>query len=162
LESEDTKAPEVKKKPKKANYPLSKRPIRQVKALKGLGPSAKGNIRHLVTPETKELVRRLIVVGLTKAQIASILGISEITISKHYKHELSTAAAGATAAVAQSLFDNAMKGNVAAPIFWMKTRGGWSEKRWVELTGKEGGPIEFAWAGEVIDAVVDDEPEDAE
>jgi hypothetical protein len=51
---------------------------------------------------------------------------------------------------------------VAAQIFWMKTRGGWSEKRWVELTGKEGGPIEFAWAGEVIDAIVDDEPEDDE
>lgn len=66
--------------------------------------------------------------GIPQAKIANVLGVHEETLRIHYRHELDTAEAEANAQVAQSLFAMATKGkNVAAAIFWLKTRAGYRE-----------------------------------
>lgn len=69
-------------------------------------------------------------IGLTHDQISKVLGISDETLRKYYKHELETSEALMNAQVAQNLFSIATSkgaGSVAAAIFWMKTRAGWRE-----------------------------------
>ncbi len=68
------------------------------------------------------------------------------TLRVHFRAELDSAAGRTNALVAQSLFKHATgtgKGAVAAAIFWMKVRAGWKEPaQGIELTGKDGGPVE--------------------
>ncbi|MBU66428.1 MAG: hypothetical protein CL858_13395 [Cupriavidus sp.] len=68
------------------------------------------------------------------------------TLRVHFRAELDNAADKTNALVAQSLFKHATgtgKGAVAAAIFWMKVRAGWKEPpAGIELTGKDGGPVE--------------------
>lgn len=67
--------------------------------------------------------------GLPHEQIGTFLGVAPKTLRKHFRHELDTGGIAATAKVAKSLFASATSGrNVAAQIFWMKARAGWSEK----------------------------------
>ena len=46
----------------------------------------------------------------------------------------------------ESLYQQALAGNVTAQIWWTKGRMGWKEKTVSEVTGKDGGPIEHALA----------------
>lgn len=95
-------------------------------------------------PEVKrseDLARRIksyAAVGVPAADIAKTCSMSETTLRKLYSAELETAAIDATAQVAGKLFQQCMDGNVTAMIFWMKTRGRWSEKSEVEVTGGGG------------------------
>ena len=65
--------------------------------------------------------------GIPHLDIAKVIGIDRKTLEKHYRYELDTGHIKATAKVAESLFKKATGGNVAAAIFWMKARAGWSE-----------------------------------
>lgn len=86
------------------------------------------------TDENKELVRQLVMVGVSHEQIAMAIGIGARTLYRYFREELDTAACQANAKVAQSLFHNAVvENNVAAQIFWMKTRAGWKEAQRVEV-----------------------------
>ena len=68
------------------------------------------------------------VTGLTQEQMCAILRVSRPTLEKHYRHELDNGLGEANTLVAQSLFNMATKEkNVAAAIFWMKTRARWRE-----------------------------------
>ncbi|GAD20948.1 hypothetical protein [Acidovorax sp. MR-S7] len=95
-------------------------------------------------PEVKrseDLARRIksyAAVGVPASDIAKTCSMSETTLRKLYSEELETAAIDATAQVAGKLFQQCMDGNVTAQIFWMKTRGRWSEKSEVEVTSKQG------------------------
>ncbi len=67
------------------------------------------------------------------------------TLRAAFRVELKEAKALASAMVAQNLFQHAMgKGReaVTAGIFWMKCQAGWKEAQKVELTGKDGAPIQ--------------------
>lgn len=66
--------------------------------------------------------------GIPHIDIARVVGINRNTLEKHYRYELDTGHVKATAKVAESLYKRATNGNVAAAIFWMKARAGWSEK----------------------------------
>lgn len=80
--------------------------------------------------------------GLTHERIAALIGIDPKTLRKHFRTELDVGAAKADAAVAKSLFENATKhNNVAAQIWWSKSRMGWTDKLTIEHTGEDGGPI---------------------
>tara|TARA_R110002049_G_scaffold281333_1_gene460850 strand:+ start:14143 stop:14532 length:390 start_codon:yes stop_codon:yes gene_type:complete len=79
--------------------------------------------------------------GIPQADIARVVGIDLKTLHKHYRHELDVGSAKATAEVAKTLYEQAIGGNIAALIFWMKARAGWSEKFRLEHTGEDGGPI---------------------
>lgn len=74
--------------------------------------------------------------GLTHERIAALIGIDPKTLRKHFRAELDAGAAKADAAVAKSLFENATKfNNVAAQIWWTKSRMGWTDKLTIEHSG---------------------------
>ena len=87
--------------------------------------------------------------GIPEAEIARVLGVSKPTLRKHCGTEL-----GANSKVADFLFYGICGGTgkpafkderarVTAAIFWMKTRGGWSETSTHRHTGvANGDPIE--------------------
>ena len=84
---------------------------------------------HEPTTETRSNVKALASVGTTQEHIAIYLGIDVKTLRKHYRRELDTSLIIANSNVAKSLYKNANDGNVTAQIFWLKTKGGWSEKK---------------------------------
>lgn len=90
----------------------------------------------------REIVEAMAVVGMTQERIARRLMISVEVLVKYYRNELDVSADRATTAVGGALFNKAIKGDTAAQIFWMKTRGGWREKDQLEITGANGGAIE--------------------
>jgi hypothetical protein len=92
--------------------------------------------------------------GIPEADIARVLGVSKPTLRKHCGTELDTGATRANSKVADFLFYGICGGTgkpafkderarVTAAIFWMKTRGGWSETSTHKHTGvANGDPIE--------------------
>jgi hypothetical protein len=92
--------------------------------------------------------------GIPEADIARVLGVSKPTLRKHCGAELDTGATKANSKVADFLFYGICGGTgkpafkderarVTAAIFWMKTRGGWSETSTHRHTGvANGDPIE--------------------
>lgn len=63
-----------------------------------------------------------------QAEIARFLEIDAKTLRKFYRDQLDLGTMKANAAVARSLHKMATEGNVAAAIFWLKARAGWSER----------------------------------
>ncbi len=86
--------------------------------------------------EQRKTIKAMAGYGIPHKDIARVHGVSEKTLRKHCKEELVAGGIEATAAVAKSLFNLAIGGNVAACIFWMKARAGWTERH--EVTGKGG------------------------
>ena len=85
------------------------------------------------TAEQRRTVRAMSGFGIQQEEIATFLDIDPKTLRKHFRAELDRGSTEATAKVAQSLFRMATEGNnVAAAIFWMKARAGWSEKQRIE------------------------------
>ncbi len=71
-------------------------------------------------------VMMLVVCGIARDKIARHLGISSPALDRHFADELDNGNDIANAAVAGSLYQNAVDGTVSAQIFWMKSiaRGG--------------------------------------
>lgn len=96
-----------------------------------------------------ERVRRLCMLGLTNDELAVAFGVAVSTINKWASEhpEFSDAQrAGrqdADSYVAESLYRQALDGNVTAQIFWLKNRRreSWRDKQDHEVTGKDGGAI---------------------
>jgi hypothetical protein len=87
---------------------------------------------HKPTDTTKEQVQMLATIGTPQEVIARVIGIDRGTLAKHYADELELSKSKADARVALSLYQNAINGNVAAQIFWCKTRLGWKETQVLE------------------------------
>lgn len=90
------------------------------------------------------LVARMVSFGLDEPQIAYCMGIPEGDVRLHYKNELEHGLALVVAKVGNSLIRQARKGNVNAMSLFLKARGRWVEPTKVEVTGKDGGPVEIA------------------
>jgi hypothetical protein len=58
----------------------------------------------------------------------TFLGCAPKTLRKHFRPELDRGAAEANATIAGCLFAAAKAGNIAAMIFWMKSRAQWRER----------------------------------
>lgn len=67
-------------------------------------------------------------VGTKQEVIAAELGVHIETLHKYYREELDEATARGVANVATNLYTKAMSGDVTSMIFYLKTRGRWSEK----------------------------------
>ncbi len=79
--------------------------------------------------------------GIPQDDIAKVMECDKKTLRKHCQKELDVGSAIATAKVAESLYNQALSGNTAAMIFWMKCRAGWAERH--EISGPNGGGIEI-------------------
>jgi len=76
--------------------------------------------------------------GIRQEEIANALEIDRKTLTKHFRRELDTGMTEANVRVAQALYANAVKhNNVAAQIWWTKTRMGWKDTSVVENTGQQ-------------------------
>ncbi|TPV96131.1 MAG: helix-turn-helix domain-containing protein [Myxococcales bacterium FL481] len=77
------------------------------------------------TEEQRRQVKLMAGMGVRQPDMAKIVGCSEDTLQRHFRHELDTGGPEANMSVAKSLFQQAMNGNVTAQIFWLKTRARW-------------------------------------
>lgn len=97
------------------------------------------NHAHKPTEASRKEVSAYAAVGTPHHDIARLVGLSIKTLLKHYRHELDTGKARATAQVAKTLFQMAtQEKNTAAAIFWMKAQAGWRDRSEVEMTGNMG------------------------
>ena len=129
------------------------------KAGKDLAPSKKGRGRppHEPTDVTRKQVEMCCGMGWNHDQIARFMCISDETLRRHYKHELSVGKGQILYKVAQSLYEMALDPNhrsaAACAMFIMKTQAGWRETNRVEHTGADGGAIQTeVTAKNVIDS----------
>lgn len=102
---------------------------------------SKSGVEHIVTDESRALVKTLSAVGTRHEDIASKMGISDDTLVRKYRQELDDGRIDANAVIAKSLYEQARGGNTVAMIFWLKTRAKWHET--LAVTGVEGGPIQI-------------------
>src|SRR3954452_5819325 len=81
-----------------------------------------------VNDALRERVRYLAGVGVRQDDIARIIGCAPKTLRKRLRDELDRGVAEASAKVGGYLFAAAKEGNIAAIIFWLKTRAHWRER----------------------------------
>jgi hypothetical protein len=81
----------------------------------------------VVDEAMREKVRYLAGVGVRQDEIAWIIGCAPKTLRKRFRDELDRGVAEANATVCGYLFAAAKAGNIAAIIFWLKTRAHWRE-----------------------------------
>lgn len=104
------------------------------------------------TDKERQLVESLSGFGLPHEDIALLVrdGIDDKTLRKHFRRELDTGMTKANAKVVESLYQQAVGGNVTAAIWWTKGRMGWRETSAHEHTGKDGGPVQVSAADEIL------------
>jgi hypothetical protein len=84
------------------------------------------------------MVLMMVGFGIIQDDIATSLNITKPTLHKHFRRELDTGMTEANVRVAQALYANAVKhNNVAAQIWWTKTRMGWKDTSVIENTGQQ-------------------------
>lgn len=98
-----------------------------------------GNPPYVPTDFERAAVARWTKAGMTADKIATQLGISRATVDRHFKKELAKARFEVEAAIGASLIAKALKGNLTAQIFYLRTQAKWNVR--VEHTGADGGPI---------------------
>lgn len=100
---------------------------------------------HKPAEENRKTVRLLSGFGIPHDQIAAEIGVSPPTLHKHYQEDIDAGTRQANARVVQSLFKKATGDGsqaVTAAIWWTKARMGWRGES-VEVTGKDGGPLQI-------------------
>jgi hypothetical protein len=114
------------------------------------GGGAKGHMGQppfVPTDQQRQDVRELASI-LTAEQIGVKLGISRTTVMRHFAAELQQGVTNAVAIVGSKVLKQALDGDKASQFFFLKTRGGWTQRH--EVTGKDGGPVrvqEFDFSG---------------
>jgi len=81
----------------------------------------------VVTDAIREKVRHLAGLGVRQDDIARIVRCSPKTLRKRCRDDLDCGVAEANAIVSGSVFAAAKAGNIAAQIFWLKSRAQWRE-----------------------------------
>lgn len=102
---------------------------------------------HKPTDESRAEVKALASFGFPQEDIAKYVGVSHVTLRKHYAPELKLSAIKANATVGKYLFSlasgraissGATHGDCkAAAMFWAKTRMGWRETAQVDHTSSD-------------------------
>ena len=82
----------------------------------------------VVNDAIHEKVRHLAGLGVSQDDIARIVRCSPKTLRKRCRDDLDCGAAEANAIVSNCLFAAAKGGNIAAQIFWLKSRARWRER----------------------------------
>lgn len=90
------------------------------------------------TDDQRRAVLTMTGFGLRQDEIATSLEIDKKTLHKHFRRELDTGMIEANVRVAKALYQNAVQhNNVAAQIWWTKTRMGWKDTSVFENTGNQ-------------------------
>lgn len=92
----------------------------------------RGRPKWKPTRKEREQIRSMAAMGFTGVEIAPLFGVTVKTLRKYCRAELDTAATKAVAAVALSLYKQAVgadgnKPNVIAAIFFLKAKGKWRD-----------------------------------
>jgi len=97
------------------------------------------------TDAERKQVEALSGYGLPIDQIAVLVrdGIHVDTLRAHFANELISGKAKANGQIGQTLFQKAMGGDTTAMIWWSKTQMRWAETQKHEVTGADGGALEF-------------------
>lgn len=96
-------------------------------------------------PEQASQVEQMIALGMSPSDVSAVLRIEEKLLKKYYKYEIETASSRINERVAKIALQMALSGEIPDMTkFWLRTRAGWKETKVTEVTGANGGPIEFA------------------
>lgn len=87
-----------------------------------------GCLAEIWTSEQRELVRGMIGVGLSQAETATILKMSEDSLKRHFPEEIRTGRQMVHALVATSMVRLAIAGDVGAGKFVLARQFGWREE----------------------------------
>lgn len=95
------------------------------------------------TQEKRELVQKLALAGYDDTTIAKHIDASEATLHRHHRFDLDYGREKANGEVGNTLYRMAVSGEYPqVSMFWAKTRMGWRETDRLEMTGKDGGPVQ--------------------
>lgn len=75
------------------------------------------------TPAQRRQVSVLAAAKMSEERIAAVIGISRVTLRKHFAEELTGGKAKRNAAVLQAIYKQALSGNVSAMRLWVKVSG---------------------------------------
>ena len=95
-----------------------------------------------LTTGIKDIVCKAVSMGLSQSIAANLVGVKPMTlnnwIKKDEEFELDVREAIANQVIHRTaqLLEHCDKGNIAALIFWLKSKGGFSERSTIEHTGK--------------------------
>lgn len=98
-----------------------------------------------MTPESRAVVAALAACGIPQKIIAQYMNCAWGTLDKHYREELTDGLHYANARVVANLYRMAIgegREALTAAIFWAKTKVGMKETSAVEVSGRDGKPIE--------------------
>ena len=82
---------------------------------------------HIPTDKDRATVEAMAAYGVPQDDIAKVVGISDVTLRQHYRHELDTAAAKANTKAVEILYKNVLNPDPryqASRFFWLKCRAG--------------------------------------
>ena len=96
---------------------------------------------HEPSEKTRAQAEQAAGLGLPHEQIGALIGISDKTLRKYYATELAVGKAKASAKIAQTLFNKAIKGDTTAGIWWTKAQMGWGETNTTKLANADGSNI---------------------
>jgi len=92
-------------------------------------------------------VQVMAALGLEPNEIALVLNVDEKILKKFYKRELSVSGKISNMVVARKALEMAASGRFPDMTkFWLKSRAKWKETSGLEITGKDGGPVEVSSA----------------
>lgn len=89
--------------------------------------------------------------------IATILGISRSTLTRHFRTELDRGQAQAVVTVGGKLLQKALGGHSPSINFYLATRGKGSYSRRLEVTGRDGGAFRHVDLTRFLDGKTEDE-----
>jgi hypothetical protein len=96
---------------------------------------------HKPTAQTREKVRVLSCYS-TQDTIAKLMGLDKKTLRKHYRKELDHGKAEIDQLAVGLIVSLIREGDRTAAIYYTKARMGWREGQVLEVTGKDGEPLQ--------------------
>ena len=101
--------------------------------------------------------------GLEPQEIALVLNIDLKVLKQFYARELGVSGKISNLVVARKALEMASSGRFPDMTkFWLKSRAGWKETSGLELTGKNGGPVEVSSARDKLARAMGINPDDVQ
>lgn len=102
--------------------------------------------KHVPNDADRNKVRIMVSMGMTRPDIARVMGISHVTLGKYYQEDLEAGDKIINSAIAANIARQALKNDfkaMPAAFFWAKTRMGWRDVSQLEHSGPNGAPLQL-------------------